>query len=248
MIYIQVKIRVGTRIYRRDGGYTDPTYPEFRQIFVLTKSTEYGSIGPYELKDENDAIMENVWQFQKVYKTVPKIDCQYSRYDRRIIWSHPAETHVDSNGALTPEYWNWRKKGFACKDAVRYPVGMQVGHQCLYAITDDGEKLDYIQGRKKIYMPVYCNLVREAKQYKDLQQMLEHGEKLLIIEVDGPHQESLDYYKAKYGVGSDFIQQSTIIANFGNLKIMLNDDKHAFGHGYCLAAALLGIDGELAKT
>ena len=61
------------------------------------------------------------------------------------------------------------------------------------------------------------------------------GENLLIIEVDGPHQESLEYYKETYGVGDDFIIDNTIIANQENLDLMINDTKHAYGHGYVLA-------------
>ena len=46
----------------------------------------------------------------------------------------------------------------------------------------------------------------------------------------------------KYNVKNDFIENDTIIANYDNLKIMLNDEKHAFGHGYCLAMALQEYD------
>lgn len=56
-------IRVGRRKYNRDGSYIDPTYPNFTPIICLTSSTEYGFLGPYELKDEKGRIMENIWQF-----------------------------------------------------------------------------------------------------------------------------------------------------------------------------------------
>lgn len=71
--------------------------------------------------------------------------------------------------------------------------------------------------------------------------MLKDGKNLLIVEVDGPHGESLDYYKKKYKVDDNFIEDDTILATKENLKIMLNDTKHAFGHGYCLAVALLNL-------
>jgi len=102
--------------------------------------------------------------------------------------------------------------------------------------------LNYIQSRKQIYVPLYCKLVRRARQFKELKKRVENGEKLLIIEVDGPHQESLSYYKRNYKVGSKFIDKHTIKVNKKNMKIMLNDDKHPFGHGYCLGMALLDID------
>lgn len=60
-IIIFKMIRVGRRIYT----ITDPSYEGFTPIICLTKSTEYGSLGPYELKDEDGRIMENSYQFSK---------------------------------------------------------------------------------------------------------------------------------------------------------------------------------------
>ena len=132
-------------------------------------------------------------------------------------------------------------------DAIRYPVGYHYRHKCLFALADDnvGEidftPLNYIEARKKIYYPLYTRLVRKENQFKELKGRLDQGENLLIVEVDGPHQESLDYYKDKYMVDDNFIEKKTLLANRDNLSIMLNDPKHPFGHGYCLAAALLGF-------
>ena len=75
--------------------------------------------------------------------------------------------------------------------------------------------------------------------FRDLQKRLEKGENLLIIEVDGPCQSSLDYYKQKYNVNDNFIENHTMLVNQQNINIMLNDPKHPFGHGYCLAMALM---------
>ena len=47
-------IRIGRRIYNnKTGTFVDPTFPEFKNILVLTKCTKYGSLGPYVLKDES---------------------------------------------------------------------------------------------------------------------------------------------------------------------------------------------------
>jgi hypothetical protein len=142
------------------------------------------------------------------------------------------------------DYWNWREKGMKTKDPIRYPAGYKNRRNCLYSIKDKDSmiKLSYIEARKEIYLPIYTDLVRKQKQFEELKERLSKGENLLIIEVDGPHQESLEYYKKKYGVKDDFIEKDTILATEENLKIMLNDDKHSFGHGYCLAAALLDFD------
>lgn len=243
-------IRVGRRIYNNStGSYTDPHYDNFKTCLVLTASSQYGSLGPYVLKDDNGRIMENIWQASKIYKEVPDVVQKYSRYDNKIIWQWKKERHVDDNGVILPAYWNWRQHLMDNNYAVRYPLGFGKNKLCLYAIMDkdDGSyeyNIDYINARKKIYGPVYCDLAKKQKQFKDLQKELNDGNNLLITEVDGPHGESIDYYKNKYGVNDNFIENNTMLVNEENIKIMLNDDKYPFGHGYCLACALLNKDKE----
>jgi len=54
----KAKIRVGRITYEK-GGAVHPVYEGYTPIVVLTKSSKYGDLGPYELKDENGRIMEN---------------------------------------------------------------------------------------------------------------------------------------------------------------------------------------------
>jgi hypothetical protein len=205
-------------------------------------------LSPYFLKDDKGRIMENIWQFSKCYEQVPKTIQKKSRYSNTVIWSHNKEIHLDKDGNTTEEYLKWRLKGMHCKHPVRYPVGFNYRSMCKFALqeNDDGTinntKLNYIEARKAIYLPVYCNLVRMEALFHELQARLNSGENLLIIEVDGPHQESMDYYKNMYKVEDNFIENDTMLVNDRNIDIMLNDDKHAFGHGYCLAMALLNMD------
>jgi len=237
-------IRVGRR-----NGNIDPSFEGFTPILVLTKSSPYGSIGPYCLKDEKGRIMENIYQFSKVYEIVPESLEKYSRYDNRIIWKWKAERHVllcsDGTFDITPEYFIWRKSGMYAKDAIRYPVGFKDRKRCLFALKEDEnenvipKRLNYIESRKEIYCPLYEKLVKKEKQFSELKERLNKGENLLIIEVDGPHSESLPYYREKYNVGKDFIIGNTMLATKDNLDIMLNDPLHPYGHGYCLARALL---------
>ena len=237
-------IRVGRRKYNQ-GEYTDPTYPNYVPIICMTKSTAYGDLSPYVLRDDKGRILENVWQFSKLYSTVPYSRQTYSRYNSTVIWEHYAEVHIDHNNLITPAYWTWRKKGMTCSYPIRYPVGFHHRKKCVCALLYIGDnmylELDYIDARKEIYLPLYLNSVKKEQKFIQLKEMLNQGKNLLIIEVDGPHQESLSYYKNKYHVGDDFIENDTILATEQNLKIMLNDPKHPFGHGYCLAWALQNI-------
>jgi len=242
------QVRVGRCLNQQLKGIT-PHYDNFENVVVLTKSSKYGSLGPYVLKNDEGQIMENIYQFSKLYTKVPKSTQYYSQWDRTVIWEHPEEVHVDEGDFIRDEYFAWREKGFNCEYPVRYPVGMKSRHQCLGAIKDiddeEYELLDYVESRKQIYLPVYCELVRQQPQFAKLKEKLANGTNLLILEVDAPHEESLEYYKRKYHVGDDFIVNHTMLATVENLKIMLNDTKHAFGHGYCLASALLDIDDEI---
>jgi hypothetical protein len=247
-------IRVGRRIYNKDGSFTDPSFPGFKSIICLTKSTPYGSLGPYVLKNSQGHIMENIWQFSKIYKNVPATKERYSRYDQRVIWEHPAEIHTDqvsANEHKPNEYYKkWRAKGFSCPDPIRYPVGHSHRKECLGAITESElEKcsdpeyvpklLNYVESRKEIYLKVYHDLVIKEPKFLKLLEMLKKGVNILIIEVDGPHQEDLDYYKEKYNVPDEFIINHTMLVTKENLDIMLNDTRHPFGHCYCLAMSLL---------
>lgn len=159
-------IRVGRCTYNKSGKRTNPSYEGFTPIIVLTKSSQYGSLGPYVLKDKQGRIMENIFQFSKVYETVPKSVQRYSRYNQKIIWNWPAQTHARlENGEvkITEEYMQWRRAGQHAEDAIRYPVGFHHRHNCLFSMKDidgkiDPKPLDYIQSRKEIYLPVYVDL------------------------------------------------------------------------------------------
>jgi len=257
-------IRVGTIKYTK-GGQINPSYPGFTPIIVLTKSSAYGSLGPYVITvDSTDiegyegenypVIFENLWQFGKIYETVPKSTQRYSRFDNTVIWNWPAERHVNRSNkcdvrdyiqeddTILPEYWKWREAGMKCNAAVRYPVGKSHTSKCICYLTEKGEQLNYVQARCLIYCRYYINCVKSKPQFKKLKDRLNKGENLLIIEVDGPRAESMDYYMETYGVPEDWIQDNTILINEDNLNIMLTDTKHAFGHGYCLAMALLDYD------
>lgn len=241
-------IRVGTIKYT--NGKVMPKFPGFTDIIVLTKSSPYGDLGPYVLKNDEGMIMENIWQFGKIYRRVPKSVQPYSQYDDTIVWNWPEEQHVDDKDNILPAYWNWRQEGMMCKYAIRYPVGKGHASKCLgYLHYDKDEQgdvsmklLDYIQARKEVYFKVYVDLVKRERKFKQLQERLSKGENLLIIEVDGPIQASMQYYKETYGVPDNWIEKDTILVNEDNMRILLNDPKHPFGHGYCLAMALLNYD------
>lgn len=273
VIYNKKMIRVGRVRYESKGKASIPifpSYPNFESIVVLMKShSKWGDLGPYDLINEDNELFENYYQFYKCYEYVPATTQYYSRYDKTVTWNHPNEVHFSiKNNKPTKEYWNWRNKGLKNKYYVRYPVGYYHRHKCLFSlikrdnISEDDkknpkfidcdemgfyEKLDYIEARKELYMKEYCRLVKKEPKFVELQEKLLRGENLLILEVDGPVQESLDYYKSNYNVDDNFIENHTMLINEKNFNIMLNDPKHPAGHCYMLAVALLNKEDEWNK-
>lgn len=254
-------IKIGKRTYKGSNYDDSPTPQGFTKIVVMIKTdlsqNEYGSLSPYFIKDENGNLIENRWQFSKVYQTVPAIKMPYSTNNPKIVWENPKETHIDQDGNLTPEFFEWRKKGMKNKEPVRFPVGMSLAARssCQFALDDklDGSvdtenHLDYVQSRKQIYGKYYCSNVKKHPHFQILKEMLENGVNLMIIEVDGPHQESMNYYRNTYNVNNDFIVNGTIVCNIPNMRLLINDTKHAFGHGYCLGMELLGITADVCQN
>lgn len=243
------QIRIGTRKFVH-GKHIDPTYPGFERIICLTKSTAYGELGPYCLKDEHGELIENSWQKSKVVKHTRESKQTFPRSDR-IIWDWPAEQHVDGKGFLLPTWFTWSKALGEAKEPVRYPLTYEGRHETLGCYSPEhcksthiSDLLDIPNSRKLIYFPKYIAAAKQHPLYAKLQEKLQQGNNLLIIDVDGPLQNSLEYYKTKYKVGDDFIVKDTILATEENLKIMINDSKHSCGHTYGLAAALLNIESQ----
>jgi hypothetical protein len=145
-------------------------------------------LGPCELYNEFEARnMENAWQYAKVYARHAK------------------------GGEPTDAYWEWAKEGWANPKAVRYPMGR--GAKPLYSLWN-GDKLGYIDARKKIYAPLYAEAVQKTEGWQKLKR-LHQTEKLLILrDWDG------------YNRGKDTLTE------------VLNNPRKKMGHAFVLAMLL----------
>lgn len=237
----------------RTNNRNKPVYPGFTTVTVTTASMSgrFKSLSPFYLSDSNGIIFENEWQFSKIYATVPKTTQRKSRWDSTVIWEHPREIHIAENGEVTEEYYRWRAKGMSNEFAVRYPVsrnhrGKCVGSYQFLGVCGGNEiysgPIGYIPARKAIYLKRYTELIQDVPEFLELIEYYNNGGNLLIADVDGPRQESMGYYQQKYGVSKNWIDQGTVEATEENLNILLNDSRHPFGHGFCLAAAIQGIN------
>lgn len=116
--------------------------------------------GPCELYDGHTSLnMENAWQFSKVYAD-----------------------HVDANDNPTPAYFEWAKVGWADAYAHRYPMGK--GKKPLYSWWA-GEKLGYVEARKRIYAPLYAESVVRGSAFKKLKELYDNGLNIWLRDFDG---------------------------------------------------------------
>lgn len=130
--------------------------------------------------------IENAWQGAKVYKK------------------------FDENGKPSLEYFEWANKLWKSKYAERYPMGK--GSVPMYSWWA-GEKLDYIEARKKIYVPLYSKGVIQTEAFKKLLDIYRTTEKdIYLVDFDGYNHITM---------GKSLID-------------VLNDPKKSMGHAFVI--------------
>ena len=154
-------------------------------------------IGPCELPSgEISKNVENGWQFCKTFSV-----------------------HVDKNNNPTAEYFKWRQNGFNDSRAHRYPMGK--GIKPLYHFLSN-EKLNYIEARKKIYVPLYGKTVVKTEAFKKLLEefkKLKESEILWLWDFDGYDHKALNM----------------------TYKDAINSEERKFGHAFVLGFLLENI-------
>ena len=98
--------------------------------------------------------VENGWQFSKVYKNF-----------------------LSAEGEILPGYWDWAKKGWNDSYAHRYPAGKGAVPAFLYW---NGEHLQYIESRLKVYLPLYSRAVVKTTAFEKLYKLSEERPITLI--------------------------------------------------------------------
>jgi len=100
--------------------------------------------------------------------------------------------------------------------------------------------LDYVSARKRIYCGLYAELVKTHPRFIQLKRELDKNHKLLISEVDGPKYEDVYPY--------NLVENHSIPFTYDICKHLINDITHPFGHGYTIAALLMGWDDLVTDT
>jgi hypothetical protein len=149
-------------------------------------------LGPCDLYDGMKAKnVENAWQYSKVYKK-----------------------HLNSDGSPSEQYFKWAKMGWDNQVAVRYPMGRGAIPEYSYW---NGEKLDYISARKKIYIPLYGKSVMKSDAYNKLKEIYNNTGVLHLWDFDG----------------YNYIKENV------DLKEVINNPNRKMGHAFVLAILLM---------
>ena len=141
-------------------------------------------------------------------------------------WGNRAITLLDNVFKDIPEtktkaYWQ------GVKEAKRRMPGTK-GKEVLYASWPDyGAEMDYVTSRKKVYVPLYHEMMIHTESAEMHKQRVENGINVVIYDFDGPRLED----------GSVTCLEVTEEL----LREKINDVRFPFGHGYIVAAHLAGI-------
>lgn len=158
-------------------------------------------LGPVTLTGAKNQIsknVENAWQFTKVYS------------------GHLA------NGLPSPNYFSWAKSGFGDWKAHRYPMGR--GAKPEYSWWN-GEKLGYIEARKRIYIPLYSEAVDQTEAFQELQKFHDQEENIWLWDFDGYNHRELNM----------------------SWNEVINNETRKMGHAFVLAMMLEGYLAEENK-
>lgn len=134
----------------------------------------YGALSPYYLgpgvtdRGETYQNLQNLWEYSKVYGEF-----------------------TDEFDNPTPDYWNWRAKGFADKVGRRY--GTTADAKPIYYLwwrriegcLVNAQRLGPVQARKKLFIPSYAKLVVETEGYKELKEEYDKGTKIALLDTNG---------------------------------------------------------------
>lgn len=166
------------------------------EIDTTSNSGEFRWLSPFLLPAPPAKNLENLWQFSKVYPC-----------------------HVDLTGNVNDAWLKWRERGWQDRKAHRYPMGK--GAIPLFSLWN-GERLDYIQARKRIYAPEYARNVVATNSFGTLLELCVDNDEVALRDYDG-----YDYHPLGM-----------------TLREVISNPRRKMGHAFILAMI---IEGSLAE-
>ena len=143
-------------------------------------------------------------------------------------WWQARKVYRDVNHKKANQWWRSQMK-----PKRRYPNSK--GKRVLHALDPrkPGVQMGYVTSRKEIYIPDYLAKIKDTAGQKALLKVkveLEKGD-VVIYDFDGPRNRD----------NEPLCREVTLEL----LKEKINDTTHPFGHGYVVAAEVLGVAPEL---
>lgn len=230
-------------------------YDDFEIINVLKwNNSKWKTLCPYYLRTDGqelcnnpgNILFENFYQGLKVYDIIYANEVYPSKYQANnpayLWWKYipesPSGDIIYANDIMNYVlYYRWRNDLWSCQHPIRYPNKIHRRKNVKFAICVDKQgneiRMDYLTTRKEMYVKEYIRLIRQLPEYKQLLEKIKKGKKLMICEVDVPAQGKKGLY------GNDCNENNISIMSIEKLESLMNDTNEAFGHGLCLAYALL---------
>ena len=211
------------RIAQQAKGRSYPIFQDYEVIPAWSRGRgEWKELSPFYIHFEDGVIFENFWQSNKVWREVGK--------QKTANWNWPSEVHLDKDNNPNDKWIHWHKTLKHHNLPVRRPNGKAIP---LYAYFN-GEKLDIIEARKKIYIPYLKQLYRKNPVYQQLLEKVKSGKNIIIVEPDGP---LLDLYPDGLEVNLTILNDLIEKTNYDDLGV--KNKYRPYGHGYVLAMCLL---------
>lgn len=180
-------------------NYYEPKPKSIPVINTTTKSKDWSRnlspmiVGPVIANNIECHNVENAWQFSKVY-----------------------DNHVEVDGSIKPEYFEWRDRGYKSKWAHRYPAGK--GKIPLFSLWD-GQRFKYIEARVSIYIPLYALAVMHTEAYSRLKEEYQKYKQIVLLDFDA-------YDHRKLGL---------------TWEQVVNNPNKKMGHAFVLGMMLEGV-------
>ena len=163
-------------------------------------------------------------KFRLAFSPMTPIQNKYKGYYCFENYWQSGKRYQDIDSKKITDWWKKQNKGRR-----RYPDGK--GKQVLYAkFSHINENLGYIESRKQVYVPEYFNLIKNNPVLIELKKELSNGKNLVVYDFDGIRNDD----------GTPTCKKVTLEL----LKDKMLDTRYPFGHGYVVAAAILGINPE----
>ena len=178
--------------------------------------------------------------------------------------------HHDNGGRPSEEYFSYRdkmysaKKGEIPKPVMRHPYrefGYEADDMLYWAWwnreTGEYEKLSYLEGRKKVYIPEYAKLIAGSGALKWMKSLLDEGKKIALLDFDGFNyycEEALKIRYRAYVLKCRKEKRSIVVSekDFTSIKDMKSAVDFAYtpvGHAFVVKALLQGdlevVDGKV---